>query len=67
MQLLLRHVWASYYNRPRQRRHHMKAALEWHILFESALSLAEKATPRVSLNQLAHPSILHSQPMPRML
>ncbi|EJD06227.1 uncharacterized protein FOMMEDRAFT_166473 [Fomitiporia mediterranea MF3/22] len=46
--LLVQHTWASYHNRPRQRRHSMKTVFDWHDLYDSALSTTARMTPRDS-------------------
>ncbi|THG95833.1 hypothetical protein EW145_g7894 [Phellinidium pouzarii] len=43
---LLQHIWASYHNRPRQRRHGMKTAFDWHAIYDAALSMTAKISPR---------------------
>ncbi|KAH8114195.1 Mak10 subunit, NatC N-terminal acetyltransferase-domain-containing protein [Phellopilus nigrolimitatus] len=43
---VLQHIWASYHNRPRQRRHSMKTSLDWHVIYENALLLVAKVAPR---------------------
>ena len=42
LQLLLQHIWAPYHNRPRHRRHLMRTNVDWHALYDGAISLTRK-------------------------
>ena len=42
LQLLLQHIWAPYHNRHRHRRHLMRTNVDWHALYDGAISLTRK-------------------------
>ncbi|TDL18511.1 Mak10-domain-containing protein [Rickenella mellea] len=44
--LLVQHIWALYHNRARNRRHMMKTALEWHVLYNASMILIGKLRPK---------------------
>ncbi|OCB91093.1 hypothetical protein A7U60_g1658 [Sanghuangporus baumii] len=46
--LIVQHIWASYHNRPRQRRHSMKTVIDWHELYDHALAMTARTKPRDS-------------------
>jgi len=44
--LIVQHVWATYHNRSRQRRHLMNTLYDWHTVYHNSLVMVSKMRPR---------------------